>query len=171
MEESEHEQWQEVISRKDEQKVKDAAHVQLLSAENILGSTSKTIDVKDWVKVRVTMDFGAARNLMTEGMYPRVQLELKTAQMKFVAVNGEQIRDLGEKTIPCRTNEEIRRCMTFRSASVVKTSHIDAECRTIWNPCGAGWKESTHSKHTRWDSDQAGREPRGVRNVHVDSSR
>ena len=29
-------------------------------------------------------------------------------------------RDLGEKNIPFKTNEEIQRCITFRSANVVK---------------------------------------------------
>ena len=40
--------------------------------------------------------------------------------MKFVAANGEQINDLGEKTIPFKTNEGIQGCITFRSANVVK---------------------------------------------------
>ena len=47
------------------------------------------IEVKDrWVKVRVTMPSGTAGAVMLEGMLP---------PKKFVAVNGEQIRDLGEK--------------------------------------------------------------------------
>ena len=37
-----------------------------------------------------------------------------------MAANGEQITDLGEKNFPFKTNEGIRRCITFRSASVVK---------------------------------------------------
>ena len=36
-----------------------------------------------------------------------------------MAVTGEQIRDLGEKTIPFKTNEGIQRCITFRYAIVV----------------------------------------------------
>ena len=42
---------------------------------------------------------------MPEGMFPRLKLDYKTAAKKFVAVNGEQIRDFGEKTIPIKTNE------------------------------------------------------------------
>ena len=38
-----------------------------------------------------------------------------------MAANGEQIKDLGEKTIPFKTNEGNQRCITFRSANVVKS--------------------------------------------------
>ena len=47
---------------------------------------------------------------MRGGMFPRI---------KIVAVNGEQTRDIGEKTLPCRTNEGMHKRITFRSASVV----------------------------------------------------
>ena len=43
---------------------------------------------------------GAAVNIMLEGMFPRVKLERKTTPKRFLAANGEQVRDLGEKTIP-----------------------------------------------------------------------
>ena len=43
---------------------------------------------------------GAAGNVMLEGMFPRVKLERKTTPKRFEAANGEQVRDLGEKTIP-----------------------------------------------------------------------
>ena len=56
---------------------------------------------------------------MPEGMFPRVKLERNISPKIFVAANGEQIRDLGEKTIPFKTNEG-QRCITFRSASVVE---------------------------------------------------
>ena len=39
---------------------------------------------------------------------------------KFVAANGEQIKDLGAETIPFKISEGIQRCTTFRSANVVK---------------------------------------------------
>ena len=52
--------------------------------------------------------------------FPRAKLERKTSPMRFVAASGQQIRDLGHKTIPFRTNEGIIRCKTFRSATVVK---------------------------------------------------
>ena len=61
-------------------------------------------------------------------MIPRVKLERKTAPQTSVAANGEQIRDLGEMTIPFKANEVIQRCITFMSASVVKTG----------THCGAG---------------------------------
>ena len=88
----------------------------------VTNSNSKKInELKDrWVKVRFTMDSGAAGHVMLEGMFPRVKLERKTSPKRFVAANGEQIRDLGGKTIQLKTNEGIQRCITFRSASVVK---------------------------------------------------
>ena len=79
------------------------------------------MEVKDkWVKVRVTMDSGVAGHVMLESMFPRVKLKRKTSPKKFVAANGEQNKDLGEKIIPFKTNEGIQRCITFRSANVVK---------------------------------------------------
>ena len=71
-------------------------------------------------KVRVTMDSGAAGHVMPETMFPHVKRERKTSPKKFVAANGEQIKDLGEKRIPFKTNEGVQRCITFRSANVVK---------------------------------------------------
>ena len=111
-----------MINRRDKQKLKRTNQASLLSVENSHNSSSKKIsEVKDtWVKVRVTMDSRVAGHLMHEGMFPRVKLERKTSPKRFVAANGVQIRDLGEKTIPFKKNEEAQRCVTFRCASVVK---------------------------------------------------
>ena len=57
---------------------------------------------------------------MLETMFLRLKLERKTTPKKFVAANGEQINDLGEKTIPFKTNEGVQRCIIFRSANVAK---------------------------------------------------
>ena len=65
------------------------------------------------MKFRVTMDSGAAGHVMPEGKYPRVKLERKTAPKKFVAANGEHIRHWVGRHFRSR-------CVTFRSASVVK---------------------------------------------------
>ena len=122
LEESENEQWQEVISRRNKQRVKRANQASLLSVESSQSlSPKKIVEVRDkWVKVRVTMDSGAAGHVMPETMFPRVKLERRTSPKKFVAANGEQIKDLGEKNNPFKTNEGIQRCITFRSANVVK---------------------------------------------------
>ena len=66
------------------------------------------------------MDSGAAGHVMPETMFPHVKIERKTPLKKFVAANGEQIKDLGAKRIPFKTNEGVQRCITFRSANVVK---------------------------------------------------
>ena len=62
------------------------------------------------------MGSGAAGHVMLEAMFPRVKRE----QRGFVAANDEHIRDLGEQKTPFKTNEEIQRCITFRSVSFVK---------------------------------------------------
>ena len=122
LEESESEQWQEVISRRSKQRAKKATQASLSSVESSHNlSPKKIVEVKGkWVKVRVTMDSGAAGHVMLETMFPHVKLERKTSSKKFVAANGEQIKDLGEKKKPFKTNEGVQRCKTFRSANVVK---------------------------------------------------
>ena len=77
LEECENEQWQEVISKQNKRNVKKANQASLLSVENSHNSNPKKImAVKDkWVKVRVTMDSGAASHVMLEAMFPRVKLE------------------------------------------------------------------------------------------------
>ena len=122
LEESVNEQWQEVISKQNKRSVKQDNQASLLSMENSHNvNPKKIVEVKDkWVKVRVTMGSGAAGHVMFESMFPRVKLKRKTTPKKFVAANGEQIKELGEKTIPFKKNEGIQRCITFRSANVVK---------------------------------------------------
>ena len=109
------------ICRRHEQKVKKANQASLLRVRSQNSSSKKIIEVKDrWVKVRVTMDCGGAGHVMTEGMLPCVKLERKTSPQSFMAAFGEQLRDLGEKTLPFKTIEGSQRCITLRSASVVK---------------------------------------------------
>lgn len=57
------------------------------------------------MKVRATMDPGAAGHVMLEGMFPRAKLERKNAPKKSVATIGEYIRALGDKTTQLETNE------------------------------------------------------------------
>ena len=79
------------------------------------------MEVKDnWVNIRATMDTGAAGHVMLAEMFPRVKLDRTSTTKKFVAASGEQIKDSGGKTIPCKFAEGVRRCIEFRSASVVK---------------------------------------------------
>ena len=65
------------------------------------------------MKVRVTMDSGTAGHVLPETIIPCVKLERKTSP-QFVAVNGEQSRDVGEKRTPFKTTEGVRVIM-FRS--------------------------------------------------------
>ena len=81
-----------------------------LSMENShISNPKKTVEVKDkWVKVRVTMDSGAAGHVMPETMFPRVKLVRTTTPKKFVAASGEQIKDLGEKQFHSRQTRASR---------------------------------------------------------------
>ena len=54
------------------------------------------------------MDSGAAGHVMPETMFPRVKIERKTTPKKFVAANGEQIKDFGAKRIPSRQTRAFR---------------------------------------------------------------
>ena len=65
-----------------------------------------------------------------------MKLERRTAPKKIVA-DGEQIRNLGEETISCKRNQGIHRCITLRSAGVVKL-HLIAESRSTWKHRGSG---------------------------------
>ena len=53
-------------------------------------------------------------------MSSRVKQDRTNTTKIFVAANGENIKDLGEKTIPSNSVEGVHRCIKFRSASVVK---------------------------------------------------
>ena len=72
------------------------------------------------MKTGVTVDTGAAGHVMLEALVPNVKLEHTGALKNFVAVHGERIRDMGEKTTPIKTSEGVHRSITFRSGSVVK---------------------------------------------------
>ena len=110
------------MSRRERHKLKKAAHILVPSAEkNQSSSHKKIIDVKDkWVKDGVTIELWSCRIYTLEAMFSRVQLERKTAPKKFVAANGQRIRDLGEMTIRPKTNDGTQRRITSNSASMVK---------------------------------------------------
>ena len=81
----------------------------------------KVIEVKDnWVNIRATMGTGAAEHVMPAEMFPRVKLDRTSTTKKFVAAEGENIEDLGEKSRPFKSVEGVHRCTKNRSASVVK---------------------------------------------------
>ena len=53
-------------------------------------------------KDRATVDSGVAAHVMPEGMFPHAKFERDATPKKFMAANGEQIRDLEQKTIHSR---------------------------------------------------------------------
>ena len=102
-EEREDEQWQEVTS-----KTRVTAESR---KKNSGASPKKVIGVKgNWVNVRATVDTGATGHVMQAEMFLRVKLDRTTKTKKFVAANGERIKDLSEKTIPFKSVEGVHRC-------------------------------------------------------------
>ena len=149
LEESENEQWQEVISKKSKLKTKKLAHESLLSVEhNSCASPRKVIEVKDnWVKIRATVDTGDAGHVMPAEMFPRVNLDRTSATKKFVAANGERIKYMGEKTIPFKSVEGVHRCIKFRSANVVKPLTSMRKVVQSWQ-CRGAWMKTIRTCET-----------------------
>ena len=140
LEESENEQWQEVISRRNKQRVKRANQASLLSVESSQNlSPKKIVEVRDkWVKVRVTMDSGAAGHVMPGTMFPRVKLECKTSPKKFLAANGEQIKDLGEKKHSIQDKRGNSEVHDIQKRECCQTPHFIANGRPSWKCRCAG---------------------------------
>ena len=131
LEESENEQWQEVISKQNKRRVKKDNQASLLSMENSHNSNpKKVVEGKDkWMKVRVTMDSGAAGHVMPETMFPRVKLERKTTPKKFVAANWvrKQFRSRQTREFRGAQHSEVR--MLSNPSVQCKRS---SEPETLW---------------------------------------
>ena len=96
------------------------------------------IAVKDkLVKVRVTMDSGAAGHVKLETMFPRVKLERKTSPKKRVAAS-EPIRHLGEPENSAQNiwgNSEVH---NGQECECLHASHLNAKSNPSWKRCRAG---------------------------------
>ena len=134
--ESENEQWQEVISKAEQEKGEE-------------GQSTVTVEHGEQSQFKSEEDCGRERQVGKSQSHhgfwscrPRDarndEVERKTTPKKFVAADGEQIKDLGEKPIPNKTNEGIPRCITFRSANVVKPFISMQKRRPRRKHCGAG---------------------------------
>ena len=121
LEESENEQWQEVISKHNKRNVKKANPASLLRVENNHNSNPKKIveETDKWVKVRVAMDSGAAGHVMPEAMFPMLSLSAKRHQ-RSLWPQMESKANTWVRKIPFKTSERIQMCITFRSANNVK---------------------------------------------------
>ena len=165
MQESENEQWQEVI-RRSTKRAKKVNQASLLSVESSHSlSPKKIVEVKDkWVKVRVAMDSGAAGRVMPDTMFPHVKLERKTSPKKFAAANAGQMKDLGEKSTPFKTNEEFRgvqlsgvRILSNPSSQCKRSSELETllcwtkRIRALETPETEQWSSWTWTEVcTRW---------------------
>ena len=84
LEESEHEQWQEVISRRDKQEAKKSQSGVIVECgeQSQLKSKENRRRKGQMGEVRVTMDSGGAGHVTPETMFPRVKLERTTTPKK-----------------------------------------------------------------------------------------
>ena len=118
-----------MISRRSKQRAKKVNQASLLSVESSHNlSPKKIVEVKDkWVKVSVTMDSGAAGHVMPETMFPHVKLERKTSPERFVAANGEQIKDLGEKNNSIQDKRGNPEAQNIQKCECCQTTHFNAK--------------------------------------------
>ena len=100
-----------MISRRAKRAEQKSAHTSILSDETKQRSIPKRIvEVNDtWTKIKDNMDSGAASQVMPEKMFPRVKVQRNSTPKRFVAANGDDIRDTGEKTIPFKTSGRMHR--------------------------------------------------------------
>ena len=109
LEENENEQWQEVIiCKQNKQRVKKANQAPLLSVDSSHNlSPKKIVEVKDkWLKVRGTMDSGAAGHVDT--MFPRVKLEQKRHRRSLWPQMESKSKTLVRRTSHSRPTRESR---------------------------------------------------------------
>ena len=94
---------------------------------------------------------------MSEKMIPHVKLERTSAPKIFVA---DQIRDLGENTIPVTTHGGVHRRIKFWSANVVEPLISLIKVVQIG-------RQSAHSQRSGSHYNQTGRDQRSVHDRHV----
>ena len=81
------------------------------------------------MKVKVTMDSGAAGRVMLETLFPHTKLERNAVPKKFAAANGEPIKDVGEKKIPFKP---IKGCTGVEHSGAL--SNLSFQCRRWFEP-------------------------------------
>ena len=117
------EQRQAVTSRRDKQKMKEANQTSLLSVEgSLILNQKEIIEVKEkCVKVKVTMDSGSAGGHVYLKQCSHVSnFNVKHRQRHFYQRMVSRSEAWVRRKLHFKTNEGIHRCITFRSASVVK---------------------------------------------------
>ena len=78
--------------------MKKAVYISPCSVDEGPVHSKKITDVKDrWVKLRATMDTGAAGHGMPENIVSNVKLEHTGAPQKSVGASAERITDIGRR--------------------------------------------------------------------------
>ena len=85
--------------------------------------SKKIIAVKtDGQESKSPWNLGAAGHVMPEGTFPRAKLERKTSPMRFVGADGEQIRDLGAKSVPIHDKRRNSKMHNIQKCECCQTS-------------------------------------------------
>ena len=83
----------------------------------------RPVSSMEMVALEVTIDSGAAENVLSEECVPSVKTtpsEGSRARMNFLAANGDKIPNQGEKKLRVVTQEGLERSMLFQVAPVTK---------------------------------------------------
>ena len=133
LEESENEQWQEVISKQNKRRVKKDNQASLLSIENSHNSNlKKIVEVKDKrVKVRVAMDSGAAgqNDVSTSSLSEKRHRRSLWPQMESESKTWVRKQFHSRQTTEVHNSQKCKCC---------QTPHFNARGRPSWKHCGAG---------------------------------
>ena len=84
---------------------------------------SQPVSSMEMVALEITIDSGAAENVLNEGSVPSVQTKPSMGSrtgVGFLAANGDKIPNQGEKKLRVITQEGLERSMLFQVAQVTK---------------------------------------------------
>ena len=83
------------------------------------------------------METGAAGCVMPAEMFPRVKLDRTSTAKKFVAANGERVKDLGEKTIPFKSVQGVQ-VHKIQECESGEALDLNGKGRASWRCLGGG---------------------------------
>ena len=130
LEESENEQWQEVINKKSKLELKKLAHESLLSFEinSCQGKSLKSKTVGQTSEPQWTQELQGMS--CRQKMFPPVKLGRTSTTKRLIAANGEGIKDLGEKTIPFKSVEGVlHRCVKIQECECCEALDLNGKGR------------------------------------------
>ncbi len=93
------------------------------------GAAGAAADKKDfkWTKISVVVDSGAVEHVLPEKWIPcvaMVESPGSKAGKKYLSATGQEIRNLGQKSIVCKTKEGQSRGPCVPSVSSAEAAHV-----------------------------------------------